>query len=158
MQGGGNADVNAERKIMRCVRRRRGLRLQWRDGRLARQAVWWPGETPVSPLSGFLELSFERVFGAVAGLREIAVGTVLHRVGVAMAELVCPRIVAGLGTVGRLFGALAAVGIVEKMVACTLRHGKPFEARASIKMNTGSGYAESSTGATCRLSRYVASC
>src|ERR1700737_3841706 len=120
---------------MRCVRGRRGLMLQWRDGRLAVQQDGSRAGTPNFPLAGFLELSFERVFGAVARLREIAIGAVLHGVGIAMAELVGHGVVAGLGTVVRLFGTLAAVGIVEKMVAGTFRHGKPFAARASIRMN-----------------------
>jgi hypothetical protein len=96
----------------------------------------------------FLELSLERVFGAVAGLREIAVGTVLHGVGIAVAKLVGHGVVAGLTTFVRLLGTFAAVGIVEKMVAGTFRHGSLSKVRASIRMNTGLGYAESSAGAT----------
>jgi len=133
---------------MRCVRRRRGLRLQWRDGRLARQGGWWPGETPGSPLSGFLELSLERVFGAMAGLREIAIGAVLHGVGIAVAKLVGHGVITGLATFVRLFGTLAAVGIIQKVVAGACRHGSLSKVRASIRMNTGLGYAESSAGAT----------
>ena len=96
--------------------------LQWKDGRAALHFL----------LASFLELSLERVLGAMAGLREIAVSTVLHGVGVAVAKLILHGVVAGLATVVRLFGTLAAVGIVEKMVAGTFRHGKPFAARASI--------------------------
>src|SRR4029077_404749 len=96
--------------------------------------------TPGSPfvsLAAFLELSLEGVLGAVAGLREIAVGTVLHGIGVAVAKLVGHGVVAGLATFVRFFGTLAAVGIVQKMVARTFRHGKPFAARASIRMIHG---------------------
>src|ERR1700686_4633666 len=103
---------------------------------------------PGSPLVGFFELSLERVLGAVAGLREIAVGTVLHGVGIAVAKLIGHGVVAGLTTLVRLLGTFAAVGIVEKMVAGTFRHGQPFEARTSVRMSTGLGYAESSAGAT----------
>jgi hypothetical protein len=106
-----------------------------------------------SPLVGFLELSLEGVLGAVAGLREIAIGTVLHGVGVAVAELVGHGVVAALGSLVRLLRTLSAVGIVEKVIAGTFRHGKPFEARAAMRMSTGLGYAESSQRATSLLSR-----
>jgi len=93
--------------------------------------------TPGSPLEGSLELSLERVLGAVAGLGEIAVGTVLHGVGIAVAKLVGHGVVTGLTTFVRLFGTLAAVGIVQKMIARTFLHGKPFEASASIRIIQG---------------------
>jgi hypothetical protein len=94
-------------------------------------------------LATFLQLSLERVLGAVAGLREVAIGAVLHGVGVTMRELVFHGVVAGLGAFVRLEGTLPAVGIIVKMVAGTFRHGRPFEMRASIRMITGLGYAES---------------
>jgi hypothetical protein len=104
------------------------------------QSHGWPGgdaRLSIVSLAVFLELSLEGVLGAVAGLREIAVGTVLHGIGVAVAKLVGHGVVAGLATFVRFFGTLAAVGIVQKMVARTFRHGKPFAARASIRMIHG---------------------
>jgi hypothetical protein len=103
---------------------------------------------PGSPLAGFLELSLERVLGAVAGLGEIAVGTILHGVGIAVAKLVGHGVVTGLTAFVRLFGTFAAVGIVEKMVAGTFLHGSLSKVRALTKMITGLGYAESSQRAT----------
>src|ERR1019366_8121077 len=82
--------------------------------------------TPGSPLDGFLQLSLERVLGAVAGLREIAIGTVHQRVSVTVPKLVLHGVVAGLGAFVGLEGTLPAVGIIEKMVAGTFRHGRPF--------------------------------
>ena len=104
-------------------------------------------------LADFLQLSLERVFGAVAGLREIAIGTVLHGVGVTVPKLVSHGIVAGLGGVVGLLGTLPAVGIIVKMVAGTFWHGRPFEVRASIRMITGLGYAESLQRAMLVLSQ-----
>jgi hypothetical protein len=83
----------------------------------------------------------------VAGLREIAIGTVLHGVGVSVAKLIGHGVVTGLATFVWFFGTLAAVGIIQKMVAGAFRHGC-LSNRASIEMNTGLGYAESSAGAT----------
>jgi hypothetical protein len=48
----------------------------------------------------------------VAGLGEIAIGSVLHGVRIAMAELVCHRVVAALAAFVRFLGTLAAIGIV----------------------------------------------
>lgn len=54
----------------------------------------------VTPLSSFfLELSLERVFRALAGLGEIAVGAILHGIRIAVAELILHGVVAFLGTV-----------------------------------------------------------
>jgi len=100
----------------------------------------WPGgdaRLSIVSLAGFLELSLERVLGAVAGLGEIAVGTVLHGVGIAVAKLVGHGVVTGLTTFVRLFGTFAAVGIVQKMIAGTFLHGKPFEASASTRIIQG---------------------
>jgi hypothetical protein len=77
------------------------------------------GVSPGSPLAGFLELSLKGVLGAVAGLGEIAVGTVLHGVGVTVAKLIFHGIVAGLGAFVGLVRTLSAVGIIQKMVART---------------------------------------
>jgi hypothetical protein len=88
-------------------------------------------------LAGLLQLSFERVLGAVAGLREIAIGAVHQGVGVTVPELVSHGVVAGLGAVVGFLGTFSAVGIVVKMVADTFWHGRPFEMRASIRMITG---------------------
>jgi hypothetical protein len=77
----------------------------------------------------FLQLSFEGVFWAVAGLGKIAVGTVLYGVRFAVAELVCHGVVAGLAAFVWLFGTLPAVGIVLQMVADTFCHGRPFDMR-----------------------------
>jgi hypothetical protein len=88
-------------------------------------------------LATFLQLSFERVLGAVAGLRKIAIGAVHQGVGVTVPELVSHGVVAGLGAVVGLLGTLPAVGIVEKMIAGAFRHGRPFEMCASIRMITG---------------------
>jgi hypothetical protein len=82
--------------------------------------------TPGSPLDSFLQFSLEGVLGAVAGLREIAIGAVHHGVGVTVPKLVFHGVVAGLGAFVGLLGTLAAVGIVVKMVAGTFRHGRPF--------------------------------
>jgi hypothetical protein len=83
-------------------------------------------------LAGFLELSLERVLGTVAGLGEIAVGTVLHGVRVTVAKLIFHGVVAGLGPFVRLHGAFPTVGIIVKMIADTFRHSRPFERRAPI--------------------------
>jgi hypothetical protein len=80
-------------------------------------------------LANFLQLSFERVFGAVAGLREIAVGAVQHGVGVTVPELALHGVVAALGTFVGFLGTLPAIGIIIKMVADTFGHGRPFEMR-----------------------------
>jgi hypothetical protein len=106
-------------------------------------------------LADFLQLSLEGVLGAVAGLRKIAIGAVHHGVGVTVPKLVFHGVVAGLGGVVGLLGTLPAVGIIVKMVAGTFPHGRPFEVRASIRMITGLGYAESRQRATsvstCKL-------
>src|SRR5258708_16037570 len=99
--------------------------LEGRASRLSSRMVAGWG-TPGSPLVGSFELSLERVFGAMAGLREIAIGTVLHGIGVAVAKLVGHGVVAGLATFVRLLRTFASVGIVKKMIAGTFRHAKPF--------------------------------
>ena len=103
------------------------------DGR-GRPSLHW---LVFSMLATFLQLSFERVFGAVAGLGEIAVGAVLQGVGVAVRELVSHGVVAGLGAVVGLLGTFPTIGIIVKMVADTFWHGRPFEMCASIRMITG---------------------
>jgi len=77
------------------------------------------------------------VLGAVAGLREIAIGTVLQGVGVTVPKLVSHGIVAGLGGVVGLLGTLPAVGIIVKMVAGTFWHGRPFDVSVNKSMITG---------------------
>src|SRR5260370_37475687 len=84
-------------------------------------------------LAALFQLSLEGVLGAVAGLGEIAVGTVLHGVGVAVAKRIFHGVVAGLGGVGRLYGTLPPRGIIVKMIADTFRHCRPFEVRAAIR-------------------------
>jgi len=109
----------------------------------------------VTVLASFLQLSLEGVLGAGAGLREIAIGAVLHGVGVTVRKLVFHGVVAALAAFVRFLRTLPAVGIIEKMVAGTFRHGRPFEVRASIRMITGLDYAESWQRAmsvrTCKL-------
>jgi hypothetical protein len=83
----------------------------------------------LAALPGLFQFSFERVLGAVAGLREIAIGAVLDGVGVTVSELALHGVVAGLGAFIRLLRTLAAVGIIEKMVAGTFWHGRPFKVR-----------------------------
>src|SRR5271170_5441362 len=83
--------------------------------------------TQASALAGFLQLSLEGVLGAVTGFGKIAVGTVLHGVGVAVAELVFHGIVAGLVALVGLERTFSAVGIVVKMIAYTLGHSPPFD-------------------------------
>jgi len=80
-------------------------------------------------LDGFLFLQFtlEGVFGAVAGLGKIAVGALLHRVGVTVPELALHGVVPALVAFVRLLGTLAAVGIIEKMIARAFWHSRPFE-------------------------------
>src|SRR5713101_1299190 len=73
-------------------------------------------------LAALFHLSLEGVLGAVAGLGEIAVGTVLHGVGVTVAKLIFHGVVAGLGAFVRLEGTLPTVGIIVKMIADTFRH------------------------------------
>src|SRR5664279_3752677 len=80
---------------------------------------------------------------AVAGLREIAIGTVLHGVGVTVPKLIFHGVVAGLGAFVGLEGTLPAVGIVVQMVADTFRHDRPFVVHAVVRMITRLGYAES---------------
>jgi hypothetical protein len=90
-------------------------------------------------LSGFLflELSLERVFGARAGFGEIAVGAILHGIRVTVTELVCHGIVAALVRVVRLLGTFASIGIIEKMVAGTFCHRRPFDALAFVNDVSG---------------------
>src|SRR6266403_2805571 len=66
-------------------------------------------------LDGFLQLSLEGVLGAVARLGEIAIGTVLHGVGVTVPKLIFHGVVAGLGAFVRLEGTLPTVGVIVKM-------------------------------------------
>ena len=80
----------------------------------------------------------------MAGLGEIAVGTVLHGVGVTVAKLIFHGVVAGLGAFVRLEGTLPPVGIIVKMIADTFRHCRPFEVRAAIRNDYRLGYAERS--------------
>jgi hypothetical protein len=75
------------------------------------------------------------VLGAVAGLREIAVGSVLHRVGVAVTKLVFHGVVAALAAFVGLLRSLSAVGIIEKMIAFAFWHGRPSGVRALINVN-----------------------
>jgi len=95
--------------------------------------------TPGSPLSSFrfFQFSLEGVLGAVAGLGEIAIGAVLHGVGVAMAELVFHGVVAGLAAFVRFLGTFPAVGIILEMVADTVWHGRPFDVSVNKSMITG---------------------
>jgi hypothetical protein len=81
---------------------------------------------PGSPLGRLLQLSLEGVFGAVAGLGEIAVGAVLHGIGVAVTELVFHGVVSALTAFVRLLRTFSAVGVVEKMIAGAFRHYGPF--------------------------------
>jgi len=76
----------------------------------------------VEKLSVLLDFSLEGMFGAMAGFGEIAIGAVLHGVGVAVPELVPHGVVAGLVAFVGFERTLAAVGIVVKMVADTFRH------------------------------------
>src|ERR1035438_1262172 len=84
--------------------------------------------TPIAPLLS----SSLGVLGTVAGLGEIAIGAVLHGIGVTVPELVFHGVVTALGAFVRLLGTLPAVGIIEKMIAGTFWHGRPFEVRALI--------------------------
>jgi len=85
------------------------------------------------------------VLGAVAGLREIAVGAVLDGVWVTVPELALHGVVAALGSLVRLLRTLSAVGIIEKMIAFALRHGRPFGAlinndyRVRLRRKLGAG-------------------
>jgi len=63
----------------------------------------------------------------VAGLGEIAVGAVLHGVGVTVTKLVFHGVVAFLRAFVRFLRTLSAVGVIEKMIAGAFRHGRPFE-------------------------------
>jgi hypothetical protein len=83
------------------------------------------------------------MFGAVAGLGKIAIGAVLHRVGVTVSELVFHGVIAALRAFVGFLGTLPAIGIIVEMVADTFGHERPLDARASVKMITGRGYAES---------------
>ena len=65
----------------------------------------------------FPDGSLERVFGAQARLGEVAIGAILHRVGIAVPELVGHGVVAALRAVVRLFGAFSPVSVIEKMIA-----------------------------------------
>jgi len=77
----------------------------------------------------FLQFSLEGVLGAVAGLGEIAVGSVLQGVGVAVPKLALHGVVAALAAFVRLLRTLSAVGIIEKMIAFAFQHGRPFGVR-----------------------------
>ena len=74
-------------------------------------------------LAGFFEFAFEGVFGAVAGFGEIAIGAVLHGIGIAVAELIGHGVVAGLTAFVGFFGTFAAVGVVLEVIAGAIRHG-----------------------------------
>jgi len=88
-----------------------------------------------------LQLTFEGVFGAVAGLWEIAVRSVLHGVGVTVAKLALHGVVSTLAALVRLLGAFSAVRIIEKMIAGAFRHVRPFES-VLIVMIENVGYAQ----------------
>src|SRR5450755_1365957 len=92
----------------------------------------------------FLKLSLERVFRAVAGFGKIAVRSILHGIGIAVAELVFHRVIATLAAFVRLLRTFSAVGVVQKMIAgAFFRHGGL--SRALTKNDyQGSGYPESS--------------
>src|SRR5271157_4274383 len=132
----------------RCARTWPGLRRVLTSGS-CRALLGWAGEgtsTPSTrkprvmgipalplrelgaPLNLFLffELSFEGVLGTVAGLGKIAVGAVLHGVGIPVPELAFHRVVAFLSTFVGLLRTFPAVGIVDKMIAFAF-HGRPFE-------------------------------
>ena len=81
-----------------------------------------------APLSLFLllELSFEGVLGTVAGLGEIAVGAVLHGVGITMPELALHGVVAFLSAFVGFLRTFSAVGIIVEMIALAF-HVRPFE-------------------------------
>ena len=98
----------------------------------------------------FPQLSLEGVFGAVAGLGKIAVGAVLHRIGIAMAELVFHGVVAGLAAFVGFLGTFPAVGIIFEMVADTFRHGRPFNGCVDQRMIPDLGYALCRQGAISR--------
>ena len=92
----------------------------------------------------FLQLSFEGVFWAVAGLGKIAVGTVLYGVRFAVAELVCHGVVAALAALVRFLRSLTAIGIIVKMVAGTFFwHCGPFSGRDDELVIHKVGYPES---------------
>ena len=99
--------------------------------------------TPCFPLTRFFQLSLKRMLRAVARLREIAIGTVLHGVGVTVPKLIFHGVVAGLGAFVGLEGTLPAVGIVVQMVADTFRHDRPFVVHAVVRIITRLRYAES---------------
>jgi len=88
-----------------------------------------PLRDPGAPLNRFLflELSLEGVLGAVAGFGEIAIGAILHGIGVAMRELTFHGVVAFLRAFVGFLRTLSAVGIVEEMIAGTFLHGRPFD-------------------------------
>jgi hypothetical protein len=74
------------------------------------------------------------VLGAVAGFGEIAIGAILHGIGVTVSELALHGVVAALAAFVGFLGTFAAVGIIEKMIAGAFLHGKPFEvANKSIR-------------------------
>jgi hypothetical protein len=81
----------------------------------------------VEALATFLQLSLERVLGAVAGFREIGIGTVHQGVGVTVRKLVFHGVITALAAFVWFLRTLPAVGIIEKMIAGAFRHGKPFE-------------------------------
>jgi len=108
-----------------------GVLSGWTGEGARRSSVWF------LMLDSFLQLSLGRVLGAVAGLREIAIGSVLDGVGIAMPKLVFHGVVAALRAFVGFLGTLAAVGIIVKMVAGTFRHGRPFEVRASLRIIAG---------------------
>src|ERR1039457_7108826 len=136
-----------KRKTMRCTRRWLGLRLRWRDGRLAR-----------SPLTRLFKLSLEGMFGAVAGLGGIAIGAVLHRVGVAMPKLVFHGVVAALRAFVGFLGTLPAIGIIVQMVADTLRHGRPCLRACFVKNNYRTRLRRKGTTGNDRHHRHLPRC
>jgi len=66
------------------------------------------------------------MLGAVAGLGEVAVGAVLHGIGIPVPELALHGVVTILSAFVWFLRTFSAVGIVDEMIALTF-HGRPFE-------------------------------
>ncbi len=62
----------------------------------------------------------------MAGLGEVAIGAVLHGVGISVPELALHGVVTFLSAFVWFLGTFSAVGIVDEMIALTF-HGRPFK-------------------------------
>lgn len=72
------------------------------------------------------------MFRALARFWEVAVGSVLQGIGIAVTKLIFHRIVAALGAIIGFLRTLSAIGIVVQVVADTFRHKVSLSSRFQL--------------------------